>query len=167
MAHRHHRAHPSPVDGLDVIAAYGNRPGVDTDTGRVVGRLGQNWIACRDGFTVSVVAGHGFHCLPEPSMIPELTLLGMAPFSYRGPYTHFEVYGPSARPEPWEAWEAHFCEGEGWRGPYVYAPLAMVRDLLALHGGFARFDRIQLRDTAQGDLIAMAQRRPKADDDMW
>lgn len=166
MAHHHSIPRPGPIDGLDVIAGYGNRPGVDLDTGRIVGRLGQNWITCRDGFTVSVVAGHGFHGLPDPSMIPDLQLLGHAPFDYRGPYTHFEVYGPSARPEPWDAWSRHFCEGSPhWEGPYMYVPLGTVRALLDLHGGFHRFRRIRLLDTAQADLIRLAKKTSKFQDE--
>lgn len=167
MAHRHHIPRPGPIDGLDVIAAYGNRPNIDVMTERVTGRLGQNWIVCADGFTVSVIAGQNFHCWPSPSPFADLQLFPHDPFEHTGPYTCFEVYGPSARPEPWSDWHQFYCGSGrevGDQALYAFVPLKLVRDLLDLHGGFRRFQRIDLRTTAQGELMrwARAKRRRQA-----
>lgn len=147
MGHRHSIARPGPIDGFDVIAGYGNRPGIDPIAGRVAGRLGHNWIVCKDGFTVSVIAGYGTYCLPRPSFtasmdFPDtLGIFGNVPFGYSGPYRAFELGMPSARPEPWEPW-SQFCDGDDWQDAvFGYVPGPLVRGLLNQHGGFWKFDK--------------------------
>lgn len=95
-----------------------------------------NWIACKDGFKMSVIAGPGAYCIPRPDWRP---MEGEAVFGYEGPYTHVEVGYPSEQPEPWEGddlWASHAEDGENPTGTvYGWVPIEMVASLIALHGG--------------------------------
>src|SRR5690606_2814 len=100
------------------------------------GVRGDNQIVCRDGFTMSVIAGAGTYCTPRPDWA---AAAGEVPADYPGPYTHVEVGYPSARPEPWDKWEQYAEDPE--KPPtgnvYAYVPVEMVRALVAAHGGEA------------------------------
>lgn len=147
MGHHFHRSTgPSgPLDGLEVIRRYGNRPAFDVMNGgwAPYGRMGKNALHCADGFSVSVTAGHGMHCLPKPGF--QLTgwrrggpvELG-CPLNYTGPYTAFEIGYPSAIPEPWSLWREFASDRDDWTFIYSYVPYVMVRALVNRHGGLAR-----------------------------
>lgn len=79
-----------------------------------------NGITCVDGFKLSVIAGGGAYCTPRNST----------------PYAAVEVGYPSERPEPWEEW-SKYSEAEDGSSVYGYVPVAMVRTLIASHGGEA------------------------------
>lgn len=52
------------------------------------------------------------------------------------PYTSVEVGFPSARPEPWGEWERYAEDSTDPTGTvYGFVPVALVRDLIASHGG--------------------------------
>jgi hypothetical protein len=149
MGHHFHRSTGplGPVDGLDVIRAYGNR--IEPQFGsagllRWNGRMGKSGLECADGFTVSVVAGpFGYYCWPRPgwpmavNVDDELRTVEV-PRSYRGPFAAFEVGYPSQRPEPWERWQLHASDPDDWAFIYGYVPYGMVRALVNLHGGLVR-----------------------------
>lgn len=80
-----------------------------------------NMVRCADGFHMSVIAGGGAYTIPRDC---------------EGPYDAVEVGFPSARPEPWAVWE-RYCESPEAPTDTVYGfvPVAMVRDLVELHGG--------------------------------
>jgi hypothetical protein len=118
------------------------------------GRYMKNNIRCRDGFTMSVIAGWGCYCTPRPSLCysREIDILERyshpcgkcnpdgwmedANCAYRGPYTHVEVGFPSLTPEPWSDWES-YCEtpGEPSDSVYAYVPVELVKRLIIKHGG--------------------------------
>ena len=112
---------------LETIIAHGNR-------GRA--KFGDNKIACKDGFTLSVIAGRGTYCIPRPGWPfgePRV------PNDYPGPYTAVEVGFPSERPEPWDEWVKYIDspEDDPTGTVYGYVPVDMVRALIAAHGGEA------------------------------
>ncbi len=128
------------MTALEAIIARGNRGH---------GHVGEDsFIACADGFRLSVIAGGGTYCLPRPVLCayPLLpctrsapdTLTSTVACDFQGPYWAVEVGYPSARPEPWAEWQHHF-EDWGDTDPtgavYGYVPVALVRDLIASHGG--------------------------------
>lgn len=141
MGHHHRVPRPGAHDALSVIAAYGNRPGIDFTTGRAaVGRSGKNWLLCHDGFFLSVIAGHMTHCYPKPALTPPSADFPPlrdehTPFYYRGPYLGVEMAFPSARPEPWPIWEYFASDEQDWRCIYSGVPVVLVRHLLRQHGG--------------------------------
>lgn len=100
---------------LEQILAQGN-----LDRGK---RTLPNVITCADGFKLSVVAGDFVYSSPRR---------GEA-----GPYTEVEVGFPSERPEPWDdLWREYAENRDNPTGTvYGYVPAAMVRDLVASHGG--------------------------------
>lgn len=107
---------------LDDIIAHGNRQLAPL-------RAGPNWIECRDGFRVSVIAGFGCYCLPRHGW-------GGASEDYSGPYHAVEVGFPSARPEPWDEWRQWVeDEDEPTETVYSFVPVEAVRRLVELHGG--------------------------------
>ena len=134
-------ARPSSHDGLSVIAAYGNVRMIDMDNPLTsggfmfIGRTGKNLIRCRDGFTLSVVAGPYMHCVPAAA----------PPGWHRQvrydahPYRAFEVARLSDRPQPWPLWAEYTAPGDSWRGIFGRVPLPLIRDLIDRHGGFHRF----------------------------
>lgn len=138
MGHHHQVPRPGPIDGLTVIAAYGNRTITLPGNG---GRWGKNRIECHDGFTISVIAGAGCHSIPRPDMMFLTMPDRPAPLGYPGPYTHFELGYPSQRPQPWPLWRVFSADFDDWTGIYDHVPLAAVRWLLDQHGGFRRFER--------------------------
>lgn len=104
---------------LDEVAAHGNRGHV--------GWLENNHIICRDGTSLSVIAGGGTACVPQVQYCytsPEGThhvrdqTPGMAPHDYPGPYTHVEVLSVGDGPYP---------------GTNV--PVEEVRKYILSHGG--------------------------------
>lgn len=123
---------------FDEIAAHGNR-NYDDNFRFQNPKLG-NRIRCRDGFSLSVIAGAGTYSRPRPALLD----LGDTPnfmydvdADYRGPYTAVEVGFPSERPEPWAGcWETH-CEDPNSPTDtvYGYVPVEMVRALIEAHGG--------------------------------
>lgn len=151
MGHHFHRATGplGPVDGLEVIRRYGNRPSIEFASGertRMHGRLGRNVVECADGFRVTVVAGQHFHCHPQPgARIDAWRCDGPVrldcPIGYRGPYTAFEVGLPTAIPEPWDVWQLYSYDPADWTLTYNFVPYSLVRDLLNRHGGFRRMYR--------------------------
>jgi hypothetical protein len=114
----------NPMSILNDVIARGNR-GFDPR------RRTPNTVRCADGYTLSVIAGEGCYCQPRPDRDG---VLGDAPGDYPGPYTHVEVGFPSARPEPWDQWQAHAEDGK-WNSVYSYVPVELVRELVAAHGG--------------------------------
>jgi hypothetical protein len=85
----------------------------------------ENWVRCRDGFKMSVIAGYGAYSIPRP--IDD---------SHTGPYRAVEVGYPSARPEPWDQWLTYAeCEDDPTGTVYSQVPVDVVRALVALHGG--------------------------------
>ena len=137
------------MDRLDEIVQHGNRS-------FHYGFRQNNWIRCRDGFRLSVIAGSSAHGAPRPAIcthafgrdITTSPWHGEPACDYPGPYSHVEVGMPTARPEPWECphldeyqhnglhWE---CYAEDRNNPtgtvYGYVPVDMVRALIASHGG--------------------------------
>lgn len=97
----------------------GNRTGVE------------NWVHCKDGFAMSVIAGIGTYCTPQPG--PDYDSNDAVETV---PYTHAEVGFPNMRPEPWEKWEP-YCESHETPHDtvYAYVPFEMIEALVALHGG--------------------------------
>lgn len=118
---------PGHSPTLAAIAAHGN-----SSIGYGPGRGGPNWIRCRDGFRLSATAGWGMHCTPRPDWFNGI------PRDYPGPYTELEVGFPTARPEPWAAWEP-YCEDpeRPTDTAYGFVPVELVAQLLAEHGGEA------------------------------
>lgn len=127
------------VGTLEDIIKNGNRGHV--------GNLA-NKVYCKDGFSVSVIAGGGAYCSPRPAYCfcalkgmedyppHEPNELEPAPHDYPGPYIEVEVGFPSERPEPWDVW------GECAEDPdrptetvYPYVPIYMIKELIELHGG--------------------------------
>jgi hypothetical protein len=137
---------------LEQIIAHGNRT-LSLQRLRTRGyRDLPNWITCADGFKLSVIAGGGAYCSPRPGLSP----YDDVPDDYPGPYVAVEVGYPSERPEPWHctAWrdgyDSHadhdvcdgwqtYAEADTYEDTSVYGrvPVAMVRALVALHGGEA------------------------------
>lgn len=106
---------------LEWIIRYGNRSIARWRDGEDL-IAGEDLITCADGFTARVIAGEGAFCVP-----PE-----------RGPFTHVEVYFPSLRPEPWELWAEYAEDPDRPTGTfYGPVPVALVRELIAAHGGEA------------------------------
>lgn len=135
MGHHHRFVRPGPHDGLDVIFGYGNRllPSFDGRRFGVHGRLGRNLVECRDGYTLSVIAGPGTFCRPCPVDRPRSP--DEMPINYRGPYSAVEV--SCEQPEPdhqWRRWRV----GDYGGGLYSRVPTQLVRRLVDLHGGFRR-----------------------------
>lgn len=118
---------------LERIIAEGNRD-------PLAGTFGNSRIECKDGFSMSVIAGPGTYCHPRPALLPEFPPgrgVGYeVPYSYSGPYTHVEVGFPSSRPSPWRTWKK-FCEdGDNPTGTvYGYVPIEIVKRLVKFHGG--------------------------------
>ena len=116
-----------------------------------------NNLTCKDGFTLSVIAGEGAYCSPRPNRYGLKSDAHTVTSDYSGPYTAVEVGYPSERPEPWEcsAWhDGHdrhkdhpVCDGwgryaevpgsYGESSVYGWMPVEMVRALVASHGGEA------------------------------
>lgn len=93
-------------------------------------------IKCRDGFSLSVIAGWGTYCDPRPDYEPNL--IGNAPPTYEGPFTMVEVGYPSRKPRPWRRWRKFAEDPKSPTGTvYAYVPVEMVRKLVARHGGEA------------------------------
>jgi hypothetical protein len=110
-----------------------------------------NWIRCRDGFQMSVIARWGTYCRPKIAfcMDPLSWKRGPCgkcredgysevPCDYRGPFTHVEVGFPSLRPEPWEDWAPYTDEDEEI---FAYVPVELVRRLIIKHRGERRNQR--------------------------
>lgn len=112
---------------LERIIAHGNR-GANHGVSRVI---------CRDGFRVSVIAGAGTYCAPRPSLLEDRLLdADDVAHDYPGPYTHVEVGFPSARPEPWDTWEAYADDPEAPTDTvYGRMPVPVVRALVRTHDG--------------------------------
>jgi hypothetical protein len=87
-------------------------------------------VKCRDGFSMSVIAGPRLWCHPRPG-----DMYG-PPEDFPGPYNQVEVGYPTEKPEPWEQWEPYQMVGETPEdGVYGYVPVNLVRELVELHGG--------------------------------
>lgn len=114
---------------LERIIANGNRSFDFNDRSRRTA----SEIGCADGFGLSVIAGEGTYCSPRPD---RYGVLGHVPGDYPGPYSAVEVGFPTARPEPWDRWQ-EFCEEPECPTDtvYGYVPVALVRELVAAHGG--------------------------------
>lgn len=98
-------------------------------------RSSASLLRCVDGFTVSVVAGHGCYCRPSHGGFDAGTYVDK---DFRGPYTAVEVGFPSARPEPWDKWSERAADPDKPTDTvYAYVPVGLVRDLVASHGGEA------------------------------
>jgi hypothetical protein len=110
---------------LEQIIAEGNRT---FPLGQRSMSMLSNTIACKDGTTLSVIAGWGCYCSPRPGED--------APDHYLGPYYAVEVGFPTVRPEPWSKWEG-YAESPDVPTDTVYGcvPVALVRELVAAHGG--------------------------------
>ena len=80
-----------------------------------------NTVQCRDGFTMSVIAGGGAYASPREG---------------GGPYKAVEMGFPSERPEPWDVWQER-AESPGTPTETVYGwvPVYTVQALIDLHGG--------------------------------
>lgn len=97
---------------LATIVAKGNRS-------RTSVVFEQSLIVCRDGFSLSVIAGGGTYSTHDGDG-----------------YVTVEVGFPSERPEPWAAWETHAEDGSApTETVYGWVPVAMVEGLIAAHGG--------------------------------
>lgn len=97
-----------------------------------------NKIRCADGFTCSVIAHWGAHCMPRPPSNPPRAVVPC------GPFTHVEVGYPSIRPEPWAPidgdlyWRRFAEDPDQPTGTmYGYVPVSLVRHLIRSHGGEA------------------------------
>lgn len=95
-------------------------------------------IVCADGFTVSVQASWMHYCSPRPAHThfdSPFDEDASAP-PVNGVFSTVEVGFPSDRPEPWDRW-ASYCESPDRPTDtvYGYVPVALVRDLIASHGG--------------------------------
>ena len=103
---------------FDNIITKGNRRYLDSSD--------PNWVECKDGFRMSVVAGFGSYSIPRMEAHQFVV----------GPFTHVEVGFPSLRPEPWDEWSRYVNDD---RDPtetvYSQVPVEMVRSLIELHGG--------------------------------
>lgn len=97
-----------------------------------------NWITCKDGFRMSVIASWACYCSPRPDWPVDWGGAGEG-VDYTGPFTHVEVGLPSEQPEPWDQWSGYWEHSEHELDPtsgvYAYVPVQMVRDLVELHGG--------------------------------
>lgn len=123
------------ADGYGTLHPVHNRWSVDRT----------NMVVCHDGFEMSVVAGPGAYCTPRPVTLASIEpdgLFAEVPYEYPGPYSHVEVGFPSQRPEPWEPVDGEECWSKYAEEPdwptetvYGYVPVALVRHLVALHGG--------------------------------
>jgi len=108
-----------------------------------------NRVECKDGFTVSVIAGGGAYCSPRPGLcFPGIDdgllscpqepngFMWDVPCTYPGPYFEVELGFPSAPPHPWSEWSEY---AENPRNPtntiYARVPVEMVFDLVDYHGG--------------------------------
>lgn len=144
---RKFKARPTSHDGLDVIAAYGNRPGYTLD-GKLAGRMGRNEIECADGSRLSVLAGAMCHSIPQPQLGPhswwhDLSGARVTP-DYRGPYSHVEILMDQVMVTFDEDWfggphnelRSLFPVGDSFYGQEV--PVRLVRLLIDAHGGFRR-----------------------------
>ena len=85
------------------------------------GRVVLPQVTCADGFRVSVQASEYHYCTPRETT---------------SRYSSVEVGFPSERPEPWDKWSEY---AEAVESPtdtvYGCVPAALVRDLIASHGG--------------------------------
>ena len=108
---------------LDQIAAVGTVSPTYSRRGKP-----SNRITCKDGVTLSVVAGAGSYCSPRPGFGSSR--------DYEGPYTAVEVGFPSARPEPWLEWCSFADDAEKpTETVYGWVPVEMVAALIQSHGG--------------------------------
>lgn len=93
--------------------------------GRTMGHNPFEKIVCADGFEISVQAGAGLHCLPDPRTGADAAA-----------FTHVECGYPTKVPTPWKLWSL-FAEDE--HNPlntvYIRVPVEAVRALLSRHGG--------------------------------
>lgn len=110
------------IDLLDEIATYGNRS-------RFNFYNGDNILVCKDGFSMSVIAGYGTYSTPYWADKE-------VDSNYTGPYTHVEVGFPTEKPEPWDKWR-EFVDDAQFPTTTVYGhvPVELVRELVNLHGG--------------------------------
>jgi hypothetical protein len=100
-----------------------------------------NGFTCHDGFTFSLLAGVGAHCIPSPGFTEWVGASEGGyqygkpiPIDYAGPYVGVELGFPSARPEPWSEWE-QYADSDDPLFLYGNVPERMVRALVELHGG--------------------------------
>lgn len=129
---------------LEWVIAHGNRGHAPN----------WNWIRCGDGLLVSVTAGGGAKCWPQPAsctcavwsamgqperayVMPSPNAGGYVPHDYPGPYSHVEVLveDPDQLPPAWrERSEALAMEGDVG-GLVGFVPVDSVRAFVAQHGG--------------------------------
>lgn len=97
---------------LDAIVQHGNRGHR---------HISNNQIVCADGLRLSVIAGGGTYCSPEPAH--------SVPHDFPGPYTALEVmvYGTE---RPWDGGEVHSDYTL-----YGWVRVEIVRTLIQAHGG--------------------------------
>ena len=128
------------------IRLLGNRSYVDPDDPSNVlkGRNGTNIVACRDGYTFSVIAGPGCFCYPRPEPVLDsdgLVGLGYVRADYPGPYLDVEVgFFDGGEPRPASRWRPYRKTRPhgyfvGSTQVYGFVPVAMVYDLIRRHGG--------------------------------
>jgi hypothetical protein len=135
---RKFRGRPTSHDGLSVIFAYGNRWDTSSWERRIFGRMGNSEVVCADGYVLSVIAGHKTFCKPQPgTAYPGCDPAVAAPEDYRAPYTHVEILGRAEKRFPFDP------EFDG--DPWGYVPVQLVRDLVDVHGGFARMRQVDQR----------------------
>ncbi len=95
--------------------------GEDTAVSTQPGRWLRRRTKCADGFTLSIQASETHYCSPREN---------------EGPWTAVEVGYPSERPEPWGVWVEYAEDPEIPTGTvYGWVPVALVRQLIDLHGG--------------------------------
>ena len=117
------RYRPDGHDGVDVIAAYGNRDFGALGNDAPVGRIRKNITVCADGYRFSAIAGRGTRSWPHPvlseSDVPYLP--SQRPWNYRGPYLGLE------------------CDFPLLGVPVLDLPITMpvttIRELIGYHGG--------------------------------
>lgn len=117
------------MDPLEQIIAHGNRA-----SSAYGWNWGPNWLRCADGYVLSVVAGAGTYCQPRPALSERTRMEWECAPDYPGPYTHVEVGYLSAKPEPYEPWQALGGEWED-ADVFGFVPVDLVRELVASHGG--------------------------------
>ena len=139
---------PDQYTSVRQVRLLGNRSGMmEYLDGRVrpVGRHGPTFIACRDGFMFSVMAGPGMYCLPRPAPFgregepPRLDSLYHVPVTYLGPYVALDV-GFMGGSGPGRAWREYSNDGGSYflrnhALTFAYVPVKLVYELVERHGG--------------------------------
>lgn len=149
---------------LSEIAARGNRGHYYFGLRRLGGPIDpevSNIITCKDGFTVSVIAGGGTYCTPKPTFCacyagePKFpSFSDEVDCEYHGPYWEVEVGFPSARPEPWGEWERYWDDAgsDPTQSVYSFVPIQLVYELIRRHGGEVG-DQLEIDNIIDAEIV--------------